>query len=127
MKAAHAHFSLEIMPENSELTFEGAWDSIAISSLIRSKCSLDEMPAFLFLGRMEANLLQHYLADSFGDDNVPNVHECYYMGLKVVELEMDSFLHVGGRKVIRLLQDPIARRPAWRDNDTDALWQLRIA
>ncbi len=117
----------EMSPENSELIFEDSWDSIAISSLIRSKCSHDEMPAFLFLGRWEASLLQHYLADSFGDDNVPNVHECYYMGLKVVELEMDSFLYVGGRKITRLLQDPIARRPAWRNSDSDALWQLRIA
>jgi len=118
---------IEMLPENSELNLEESWDSMAIFSLIRSKCTLDQMPAFLFLGRWEANLLQHYLADSFGDDNVPNVHECYYMGLKVVELDMDSFVHVGGRKTIRTLQDPIARRPAWRNNDTDALWQLRIA
>ena len=27
---------------------------------------------------------------------------------------------------IRTLQDPMARRPAWRDRETEALWQLRI-
>jgi hypothetical protein len=28
--------------------------------------------------------------------------------------------------VVRTLQDPIARRPAWRDRETEAMWQLRI-
>ena len=28
--------------------------------------------------------------------------------------------------IFRTLQDPVSRRPAWRDHETDALWQFRI-
>ena len=48
------------------------------------------------------------------------------MGLEVVEIGCERFLFAGGRKTVRTLQDPISRRPAWRDRETDALWQFRI-
>ena len=48
------------------------------------------------------------------------------MGLEVVEIESESFVFAGGRKVVRTLQDPISRRPAWRDRETEAMWQFRI-
>jgi len=126
MKTQHSHNLPDSSSVESELNFDAHWDSQAVSSLIRSKCTFGEMPSFLFLGRKEAKLLQQHLAAAFGDDNVPTVHESYYMGLKVVELDVDSFVNVAGRKTTRVLQDPIARRPAWRDRDTGALWQFRI-
>ena len=110
----------------SELTLEDSWDSTAVSGLIRSKCSFGETPAFLFLGGKEAELLREHLAAAFGKESVITLHDSYYMGLKVVELSCDSFVHVAGRKTSRVLQDPIARRPAWRDRETDALWGFRI-
>lgn len=110
----------------SELSFTDIWDGQAVSDLIRSKCDHGESPAFLFLGKKEANLLKVHLAKSFGEESVVTVHGTYYMGLDVVTIDCDTFLNTGGRKIVRTLQDPISRRPAWRDRETETLWQLRI-
>ena len=110
----------------SELSFEDAWDGDAVSDLIRSKCANGETPAFLFLGRKEALLLKAHLAESFGEESVVTLHGSYYMGLDIVTIDCETFLTTGGRKAIRTLQDPMARRPAWRDREVEALWQFRI-
>lgn len=109
-----------------ELTMHDTWNARAVSGLIRSKCRFGETPAFLFLGRKEAELLRHHLAEVFGEDAVTTLHQTYYMGLEVVEIASDSFLFTAGRKMVRTLQDPIARRPEWRDRETEAMWQFRI-
>lgn len=110
----------------SELSFEDTWDGEAVSALIRSKSANGETPAFLFLGRTEASLLKQHLAGIFGEESVTTLHGTYYMGLDVVPVDCEKFLSTGGRKAIRTLQDPIARRPAWRDKDVEMLWQFRI-
>jgi hypothetical protein len=110
----------------SELSFEDDWDGEAMSELIRSKCDHGETPAFLFLGMKEALLLKKHLAESFGDEAVSTLKGTYYMGLDVIAIDCESFIATGGRKAVRTLQDPISRRPAWRDRDTEALWQFRI-
>lgn len=102
------------------------WDTRAISDLIRSKCANGETPAFLFLGEREAKLLRSHLAGAFGAEAVSTLHGTYYMGLVVMVIDCASFVFAGGRKVIRTLQDPISRRPEWRDRETEALWQLRL-
>ena len=109
-----------------ELTMHDTWNARAVSQLIRSKCRFGETPAFLFVGRKEAALLREHLAEVFGAEAVTTLHQTYYMGLEVVEIGSESFLFTAGRKVVRTLQDPIARRPAWRDRDTEAMWQFRI-
>lgn len=110
----------------SELSFTDAWDGEAVSDIIRAKCDHGETPAFLFLGRKEADLLKAHLAEAFGEDSVTTLHGTYYMGLDVVTIDCESFISTGGRKAIRTLQDPMARRPAWRDKEVEALWQFRI-
>ena len=115
---------ISIVP--SELSFTDSWDGEAVSDLIRSKCDHGETPAFLFLGRKEALLLKQHLAEAFGEDSVVTLHGSYYMGLDIVTIDCESFLTTGGRKAIRTLQDPMARRPAWRDREVEALWQFRI-
>lgn len=110
----------------SELSFEDVWDGEAVSELIRSKCDHGETPAFLFLGRKEAGLLKEHLAEIFGEDSVVTLNGTYYKGLDVITIDCETFLATGGRKAVRTLQDPISRRPEWRDRDTDALWQFRI-
>ena len=110
----------------SELSFTDCWDGEAMSELIRSKCDHGETPAFLFLGMKEALLLKEHLAKSFGEEAVTTLHGTYYMGLDVITIDCESFIATGGRKAIRTLQDPISRRPAWRDRETEALWQFRI-
>jgi hypothetical protein len=109
-----------------ELRMHGTWDFRAVSELIRSKCRFGETPAFLFVGRKEAALLRDHLAEVFGAEAVTTLHQTYYMGLEVMEIACESFLCTAGRKAIRTLQDPISRRPAWRDRETEAMWQLRI-
>jgi hypothetical protein len=110
----------------SELSFEGNWDGEAVSELIRSKCDHGETPAFLFLGRKEAELLREHLAEIFGEESVVTLNGTYYKGLVVMTIDCESFLATGGRKAIRTLQDPMSRRPAWRDRETEALWQFRL-
>ncbi len=104
----------------------GTWDARAVSDLIRSKCRFGETPAFLFVGKREAELLRQHLAEAFGAEAVTTLNQTYYMGLEVVEIGIDNFVFTGGRKTVRTLQDPISRRPAWRDDETEALWHLRI-
>lgn len=110
----------------AELELNGVWNTAAISDLIRSKCENGETPAFLFLGMKEAALLRQHLAQAFGSEAVATLRDTYYMGLEVVEIEVESFVYTGGRKAVRTLQDPISRRPAWRDRGTDTMWQFRI-
>ena len=102
------------------------WDSEAIYELVRSRSGSHEMPAFLMLGQKEARLLKHHLAKAFGEDSVTTLKGTHYMGLEVVELRWETFVATAGRKTIRTLQDPVSRRPAWRDRETDALWQFRV-
>lgn len=110
----------------SELEIKEDWDSAAVRELIRSKSTMGETPSFLFLGRMEAALLRGHLEQAFGEGSVPTLRGTYYMGLEVIEIDVDSFVRIGGRKTVRTLQDPIARRPAWRDGTTESLWQLQL-
>ncbi|MDP4623998.1 MAG: hypothetical protein NWT08_02550 [Akkermansiaceae bacterium] len=109
-----------------DLTMSDIWDVEAVSGLVRSKSNDGETPAFLFLGKKEALLLQEHLAGVFGAESVTTLNDTYYMGLDVVVIDCYSFLFAGGRKIIRTLQDPISRRPAWRDRETEGLWQFRI-
>lgn len=108
-----------------ELSFEEIWESDRVAELIRSKSSREETPAFLFVGKKEAGLLRDHLAEVFGAESVVTLHDTYYMGLEVIELECETFLFTSGRKSMRVLQDPISRRPVWRDRDSDAGWQFR--
>ncbi len=109
-----------------ELVFGNYWSPEAVSELIRSKCAFGQTPAFLYLGRSEAAMLRDHLAEVFGTDAVSTLRDTYYMGLEVVEIECENFFFAGGRKAVRTLQDPLARRPAGRDRMTEALWQFRI-
>ena len=110
----------------SELSFRDCWDGEAVSDLIRSKSVDGSTPAFLFLGRREAAMLREHLAEIFGENSVTTLNGIYYKGLGVVTIGCESFLATAGRKVARTLQDPIARRPAWRDEKLDALWRFRL-
>lgn len=115
--------STSVIPE---LIFGNYWSPEAVSRLIRSKCAAGETPAFLFLGRKEAGLLREHLAEVFGTEAVATLHETYYMGLKVVEIQVSSFFYTGGRKRACTLQDPGSRRPAVRDRASEMLWPFRI-
>ena len=116
----------DVATVKTELVFKDKWDSGAVSKLIRSKSAFGETPAFLFLGKKEAALLKTHLSEAFGEESVTTLHDTYYMGLDVIEIDCESFVFAGGRKSMRTLQDPISRRPQWRDRETSGLWQLRL-
>ncbi len=125
IKQQHAPLP-DVATVTTELTMSDSWDADAIANLVRSKSDHGETPAFLFLGRKEALLLQEHLAGVFGAESVTTLNDTYYMGLDVVVIDCDSFVFAGGRKTVRTLQDPISRRPNWRDRETDGLWQFRL-
>ncbi|MES2996053.1 MAG: hypothetical protein V4733_04500 [Verrucomicrobiota bacterium] len=110
----------------SELTLGDTWNSRAVSDLIRSQSKDGATPAFLFVGIKEADLLKRHLAASFGDDAVTTLVGTYYMGLEIVPIIAESFIATGGCKSIRTLQDPVSRRPEWRDSKVETLWQFRV-
>jgi hypothetical protein len=116
----------DLLSVPSELSMEESWDGEAVSALIRSKSADGETPAFLFLGRKEAALLQEHLAEIFGEEAVVTLNRTYYKGLEVVPIACDSFLATGGRKVVRTLQDPLWPRPQARDISTDNIWRFRL-
>ncbi len=127
MNIKHHHAPLpDVATVTPDLTMSESWDAGAVSQVIRSKSDRGETPAFLFLGRKEALLLQQYLAGVFGPESVTTLNDTYYMGLDVVVIDCDSFIFAGGSKTVRTLQDPIARRPAWRDRETEGRWQFRL-
>ena len=71
-------------------------------------------------------LLKEHLAKCFGDESVTPINGTYYKGLDVVTIDCESFRTTDERKSTRTLQDPISRRPSWRDRETSTLWQFRI-
>lgn len=127
MNIKHHHAPLpDVAMVTPELTMSETWDAEGIAGLIRERSDNGESPAFLFLGKLEASLLQSYLAEVFGAESVTTLHDTYYMGLDVVVIDCESFVLTGGRKKVRTLQDPISRRAAWRDRETEGLWQFRL-
>ncbi len=123
----NTHLLNTLLDSETELSMGDTWETLALAELIHSRSSYDTSPAFLILGKHEVELLRRHLVEAFGEEAVATMHYLYYMGLEVVEVEKKSFLRVAGSKVIRTLQDPIARRQAWRDREYDSGWHLRIA
>jgi hypothetical protein len=111
----------------SQLTIRDHWNPAGISELIRSKCTTGQTPAYLVLGRREAELLREHLESAFGPGSVPTLKGTYYMGLEVIPIDAETFVRVDGKKAARTLQDPILRRPEWRNREIISLWRLRIA
>lgn len=110
----------------SELSFERGWDGEAISELIRSKSGYGVVPAFLFLGRWESQLLADHLAEAFGTEAVESLHGTYYRGLKIVTVECERFLSVGGCKKVRSEAEADAQRSCWKEMDDSSIWRFQI-
>lgn len=86
------------------------WDSRVVTRMIRENSTYEISPAFLYLGRIETELLRDHLAQAFGAASVSTLNETYYMGLKVVSVDADSYILTGGKKMIRssYLPSPLA-------------------
>ena len=110
----------------SELQLDFAWDSQKVRDLIDRKSSEGRSPAFFFLGRHEAGLLRGHLAESFGEASVASFKNLYYMGLEVIELEMESFLRTAGMKRIKTFRDLNGRRLHKSDAMKESFWSFEI-
>jgi hypothetical protein len=69
-------------------------------------------PAYLFLGRLETELLRRHLGRAFGVEAVTTLHQTYYMGLQIVTVDANSHVSTGGSKQIRQRKDQGFRRAA---------------
>ncbi|MFD2255998.1 hypothetical protein ACFSSA_04860 [Luteolibacter algae] len=94
----------------SEHKFGNTWDTVAVARIIREKSTEGKSPAFLYLGREEAELLRTHLGQAFGEEAVSTLHETYYMGLKVVTVDAERYICTGGSKETRTIQAPNYRR-----------------
>lgn len=106
----------------SELTLLDYWDSDALRQLIQRKTKGRRKPAFLFLGRREAQLLRRHLGAAFGPESVQSLKNLYYMGLEVVEVEASSYLRTAGIKRVEGLMEALNRRPGWKELEASSFW-----
>ncbi|NNC89348.1 MAG: hypothetical protein HKN82_12885 [Akkermansiaceae bacterium] len=108
----------------SELQMTQAWDTAGIRSLLVSKSAAGRKPAFLFLGRREADLLRTHLGAAFGPESVQTLKNLYYMGLEVIELDTPAFLRTAGLKRVREFRDRRGRAPRWNDIEAGSVWHF---
>lgn len=107
MKANSTHREYpDLFSHPSAHIFGKSWDPIAVTRIIRLNSGNGQSPAFLYLGRYEAELLKQHLADAFGDECVTTLHDTYYMGLKVIIVDAQKYISTGGHKKIMTIQAP---------------------
>ena len=112
--------------DRSELHFTNHWDTSAVRSLIDRKTRAGRKPAFLFLGRHEAELLRERIGANFGPDSVRSLRNHYYHGLEVIELDTPAFLRTAGMKRIQSFRTAHGRNPRRADLDDDKFWRFSM-
>lgn len=110
----------------SELRMFDRWNTESLRSLIIRKSAQGRKPAFLFVGQQEADLLRHHLGTAFGPESVHTLKNLYYMGLQVIELEIESFLRTAGMKRVRGLEEALNRTPTAKDLEASSFWKFAI-
>lgn len=95
------HAFPELFSNPTSHKFVGDWDSLAVARIIKENSGAGNSPAFLFLGRSEAELLRVHLGNAYGEEAVPTLNQIYYMGLKVVTIDAESYICTGGSKSVR--------------------------
>ena len=86
--------------------FGNTWDGAVIRRLILKNSFLNKRPAFLYLGRVETELLRKHLAQAFGEDAVTTLHDTYYLDLRVITVDEETYVALGGCKAIHQYSDP---------------------
>lgn len=113
-------------PITSELIVESSWNTRAIRELIAKKTNAGRRPAFLFLGRHEANLLRENLGMTFGPDAVRSLKNVYYLGLEVIELDTPAFFRTAGMKRIQEFRKRGGTKPTWKDVSGGSVWHFEM-
>jgi hypothetical protein len=91
------------------------WVSSSVRRLLERKTAARHKPAFLFLGRREADLLRDHLGAAFRPDSVQTLRNLHDMGLEVIELDTWSFLRTVGNKRVEIFRAWRGRFPTWND------------
>lgn len=125
MTTLEAPAPTELKPR-SELELDNRWDTDALRRLINRKTAEGRRPAFLFLGAREADLLRQHLGAAFGPESVRTLKNLYYMGLEVIELEIDSYLRTAGIKRVEGLKEALNRNPGWEDLEASRFWRHAV-
>ncbi|MEM0896359.1 MAG: hypothetical protein AAGJ79_05685 [Verrucomicrobiota bacterium] len=108
-----------------DLVLDDSWDTSQLRRLIDARCAADRKPTHLFLGRREAGLLRGHLSEAFGEEEVSKLDHLWYMGLRVFELDIDSFARVAGDKFMKQIDDDPEKLKKWKRDDF-AGWQLKF-
>ena len=90
--------------------------------MIQRKTEAGRKPAYLFLGRREADLLRRHLGIAIDSGSVPNLIGHRYAGLKVVDLETDSYLRTARKKRVEGLVEALDRQPGWHELEASSFW-----
>lgn len=111
-------------PEDPTETLIGEeWDSEAIVRLVRRNSARGYMPSILMLGRKEAAMLRGHLAKAFSEEELAQLAELHYAGLKVVETQIDSLVKVAGEKMLPEMERAMRHIPTWKD-DSQSRWRF---
>ena len=110
----------------SELKLVYRWESDEVRRLVERKSAAGKKPAYLFLGRYEAELLRHHLGTAFGPESVQSLKNSYYMGMKVIELDTESYLRTAGAKRVEGLAEALNRNPDWKDLEASSFWFFAV-
>lgn len=110
----------------SELVFRDQWDTESLRNLVERKTAAGKKPAFLFLGRREAELLREHIGAAFGPESVQSLKNHYYMGMEVIELDTRCYLRTAGAKRVSSLTEALNRKPGWRDLEASSFWFFSV-
>ncbi|MEM9480827.1 MAG: hypothetical protein AAGA58_14320 [Verrucomicrobiota bacterium] len=108
-----------------DLVLDDKWDTSQLRRLVDARCASGRKPTHLFLGRKEAKLLRDHLSQAFGEEEVSKLDHLWYMGLRVFELDIDTFARVAGDKFMKQIDDDPEKLKRWKAADF-AGWQLKF-
>ena len=126
MRTTPKQFTEADAAASSELKLVYHWQSEEIRRLIQRKTKSGRRPSYLFLGRHEADLLRDHLGAAFGPESVRTLKNLYYMGLQVVELDIESYLRTAGSKRVDALTEALNHRPSWKDLEASSFWSFLL-
>ncbi|MGE9268171.1 MAG: hypothetical protein ACQKBY_08740 [Verrucomicrobiales bacterium] len=92
---------------------EAHFDPITVRDLIR-RASLDgHHPQLIILGRRQAASYRDYVVAEYGEAP-KSLRDCYFLGLQLVESDVDDLLTVVGDKLHSAWDQQL--RPLWEDD-----------
>ncbi len=115
----------DTIPDNpSEATLGEVWSSETIVRLIRRNSARGYMPSMLMLGKRESAMLRDHLAQAFNQEEMAQLAELHYAGLKVVETQIESLVKVAGERMLPEFERAARHVPVWKDESDASRWRF---